>query len=244
MSLVIAPVSAKAAAHAVTKWHYSHRLPVGRRVIFGVWEDGQFTGVVILSRGSTNHLGSPYGLTATEVCELTRIALREHKTPVSQIVAQCLRRLKATSPGLRLVVSFADPGQGHHGGIYQAGNWIYTGVAAPARFFRLNGRLVHERSLSVSLGFTKRPGQHRTLPRNVEWLRANVDPRAEEVMVQGKHRYLYPLDRAMRRQIAPLARPYPAAEVSTATRPATGGERQVQALQAAPRGDDRASVGV
>ena len=234
MSLVIAPTTAKAAAHAVTNWHYSRRLPVGRRVILGVWEDGQFAGVVLLSRGSNNHLGSPYGLTQTEVCELTRVALREHKAPVSQIVAECLRRLKATSPGLRLVVSFADPGQGHHGGIYQAGNWVYTGVAEPSRFFRLNGRLVHERSLSVSLGFTKRPGQHRTLPRNVEWLRANMDPKAEEVMVRGKHRYLYPLDRAMRRRIAPLAKPYPAAEVSTVTRHASGEERQVQPLSAAP----------
>lgn len=233
MSLVIAPVSHKAASHAVMCWHYSKRLPVGRLVKFGAWEDGQFAGVVILSRGANNHIGSRYGLTSTEVCELTRVALRQHQAPVSQIVAQCLRHLKSTSPGLRLVVSFADPGQGHHGGIYQAGNWIYTGVAEPSRFFRINGKLVHERSLSVSLGFTKRPGQHRTLPRNIEWIRANMDPAAEEVMVQGKHRYLYPLDRAMRRQIMPLARPYPAAEVSTATRPAPGEERQVQALQAA-----------
>lgn len=214
-------------------WHYSQRMPVGRLVMFGAWEDGQFAGVVILSRGANNHIGSKYGLTSTQVCELTRVALRDHAAPVSQIVAASLRQLKRSSPGLRLVVSFADPGQGHHGGIYQAGNWAYTGVAEPSRFFRINGRLVHERSLSVSLGFTKRPGQHRTLPRNIEWIRANMDPAAEEVMVQGKHRYLYPLDRAMRRQIAKLARPYPAAEVSTATRPAPGEEGQVQALSAA-----------
>lgn len=236
VGLVIAPITAKAATYAVTHWHYSHRMPVGRRIMHGVWEDGEFIGALILSRGSNNHLGSPYGLTQTEVCELTRIALREHRTPVSQIVSQCLAWLRTGSPGLRMVVSFADPGQGHHGGIYQAGNWIYTGVAEPSRFFRINGRLVHERSLSVSLGFTARPGQHRTLPRNVKWLRENLDPHAEEVMVQGKHRYLYPLDRAMRRKVTPLARPYPAAEVSTATRPASGEERQVQALPAAPNG--------
>lgn len=233
MSLIVAPCSHKAASHAVLNWHYSRRLPVGRLVMFGAWEDDQFAGVVIFSRGSNNHLGSRYGVTQTQVCELTRVALRSHEAPVSQIVAASLRNLKRTSPGLRLVVSFADPGQGHHGGIYQAGNWVYTGVAEPSRFFRINGRLVHERSLSVSLGFTKRPGQHRTLPRNIEWIRANMDPAAEEVMVQGKHRYLYPLDRAMRRQVKPLARPYPAAEVSTATRPASGGEGQVQPLQAA-----------
>lgn len=29
------------------------------------------------------------------------------------------------------------------------------------------------------------------------------------VIVSGKHKYLYPLDKAMRKQIAPLAQPYP-----------------------------------
>ena len=218
----------------MTRWHYSRTLPLGRCIMFGAWEDDQFSGVVIFSRGSSNHLGSPYQLSQTEVCELTRVALADHKARVSQIVADCLRRLKRSSPGLRLVVSFADPGQGHHGGIYQAGNWIYTGVAIPARFFRLHGRLVHERNLSGSFQ-TSHPSRARhKIPRSVEWLRAHVDPRAEEVMVQGKHRYLYPLDRAMRRKILPFAKPYPAAEVSTATRPAPGEERQVQALPAAP----------
>ena len=234
MSLVIAPAPAKAAAYAVTHWHYSGTMPVGRCVILGAWEDEQFIGVVVLSRGSSNHLGSPYGLTQTAVCELTRVALREHTAPVSQIVAQCLRHLKRGSPGLRLVVSFADPGQGHRGGIYQAGNWVYTGVADPARFFRLHGKEIHERNLSGDFNIFD-PAEARTkMPRNVEWLRKHVDPAAQVIMKQGKHRYLYPLDRAMRRQIQPLARPYPAAEVSTATHPAPGEEGQVRPLQAAP----------
>ena len=32
---------------------------------------------------------------------------------------------------------------------------------------------------------------------------------AKRVMDMGKHKYLMPLDRKMRKQIAPLARPYP-----------------------------------
>lgn len=233
MSLVIAPASHKAASYAATRWHYSRTLPVGRLVIFGAWEDERFIGVVIFSRGSSNHLGVRHGLTQTEVCELTRIALTDHEAPVSQITAECLRRLKRTSSGLRLVISFADPGEGHHGGIYQAGNWVYTGMAAPARFFRLHGRLVHERNLSGSFQTHDAARARSKMPRNVGWLRANVDPAAEEVIMQGKHRYLYPLDRAMRRQVMPLAKPYPAAEASMVTRPASGEERQVQALQAA-----------
>ena len=31
-------------------------------------------------------------------------------------------------PGLRLIVSYADKDQNHHGGIYRATNWIYEGL--------------------------------------------------------------------------------------------------------------------
>jgi hypothetical protein len=58
---------------------------------------------------------------------LTRIALTNHKAPVSRIMAITLRKLKKHAKGLKLVVSYADFNQGHHGGIYQATNWIYVG---------------------------------------------------------------------------------------------------------------------
>ena len=43
------------------------------------------------------------------------------------------------------------------------------------------------------------------------WLRLNVDPEARSITMPPKHRYLYPLDRAMRRQLAKqkIALPYP-----------------------------------
>ena len=228
MSLVIAPAPAKAAAYAVKHWHYSRCLPSGRRITLGVWEGGRFAGVVIFSRGSNKNLGIRYGLTQTQICELTRVALRSHEVPVSKIVAACLRHLKRCSPGLRLVVSFADPERGHHGGIYQAGNWIYTGKSVPERRYLIHGTLTHARTVSPTQ-HGRPTGQHRS----ITWIRANLDPRAEVVTVQGKYRYLYPLDRAMRRQVVSLGKPYPAAEVSTATRHASGEERQVRPLQAA-----------
>jgi len=92
----------------------------------GAWEDGKFIGVVIFSRGATPSLLNPFDLKQNEGCELTRIALTDHTSPVSRVVRLAMQFLKRSSPELRLIVSFADPGEGHHGGIYQAGNWIYT----------------------------------------------------------------------------------------------------------------------
>ena len=119
--------SHSAARYAVEHWHYSRRMPSGKLVKIGAWERGEFVGAIIYGRGATPEIGKPYGLEQTEICELVRIALKEHVSPVSRMIAVSLRMLKRWSPGLRMVVSFADTTQGHHGGIYQASGWCYTG---------------------------------------------------------------------------------------------------------------------
>jgi len=186
--------SAKAARFACENWHYSGTLPVSKAVRIGVWEDESFRGAVLFSWGANRQLGAPYGLEMTECCELVRVALRSHQSPVSQILAHAMRMLKQQSPGLRLVVSFADPEAGHHGGIYQAGNWIYTGRSSPSFEWRLNGKRLNKRAYTGS---------------NFGKARKQVPAGAKRVRVEGKHRYIMPLDREMRRQVASLARPYP-----------------------------------
>lgn len=204
MSLEIAFCSRDAAQHAVRYWHYSGCMPAGNTFRVGAWEHGRFIGCVIFSQGATGpRLAGKWGLPPTEVCELTRVALDRHEAPVSQIVAAALRLLRQRNPGLRLVISFADPVRGHHGGIYQAGGWIYTGRGEPTPEYVIHGKQWHARSVHAK-GWMQRES----------WLREHIDPEARRVNVPGKHRYLMPLDRGMRRQIARYALPYPAAQVS------------------------------
>lgn len=200
-SLLVAPCSHAAATHAVMTWHYSHAMPAPPYVRFGVWESGSFVGAVIFGRGASSHLMEPYGLDKTQGAELVRVALREHRAPVSQIVAGAVARLKQSSPGLRLLVSFADPVQGHRGGIYQAMGWIYTGQSSTSMAYRDpgSGKLYHNRVVSRS-GFRLQFGQLKQVPK--------LDD-LEPVKMPGKHRYLLPLDKGMRRQIAKLSKPYP-----------------------------------
>lgn len=198
VQLKIAPASHEAALYAVQHWHYSRKLPSGKLFRRGVWEYGKYIGVVIFSRGATNTIGSPFGLDQTQCVELTRVALNTHVTPVSQIVAAAMRDLKRGNPGIRLVVSYADPMQGHHGGIYQAGNWLYLGQGKAAPEFIVRGKQMHMRSIHAK-------GWKQTL----EWLRENVDPNVRKVEITPKHKYVMPLDRPMRRQLAHAAIPYP-----------------------------------
>lgn len=181
-------------------WHYSRAMPAGKLVKVGLWEDGTYRGVVLFGRGAAPNLVNAYGLDQTQGCELVRVALDDaHTTPTTQVVAGALRVLKDTNPGLRLVVSFADEGQGHLGTIYQAGNWLYLG-AVEHQHYRVRGEMVHPKTLHARYGAG---GQ------SIPWLREHVDPNAERVPMPAKHRYVMPLDRAMRRQLLPLVQPAP-----------------------------------
>lgn len=192
--------SHEAAKYAVEKWHYSKVLPVPPLVKVGVWENEKFIGVVIFSRGANNNLLKPFGLACVEGCELTRVALTQHEAQVSRIIKLAMIFLKKNSPKLKLIVSFADPTEGHHGGIYQAGNWIYTGKRPPTiEFIAPDGKQWHGRMVSKD-GKIKVQGKYKPC-----WKTSQCTP----VEKPGKHRYLMPLDEEMRKRIAPLAKPYP-----------------------------------
>jgi hypothetical protein len=186
-----------AAKYACENWHYSGCLPAGKLVKVGAWENGKFIGVVLFGRGATPNLGRPYSLGQDECVELVRIALTKHDSPVSRIASLAMKFLSRSNPKLRLIVSFADQSQGHHGGIYQAGNWVYNGQGDPAKFYMIRGKLTHPRSIGA-----------KGLVQNIHGAR-QIDPNATVVDVPGKHRYLMPLDDEMRQRIMPLSKPYP-----------------------------------
>ena len=177
MSLYLAFCFRKAALFAVKVWHYSRTLPAGRLVCVGVWEGGVFVGVVIFGRGASSEIASPFGLQQSGVCELTRVALGPHQAPTSKIVALAVRLLRRQSPGLRLIVSYADPEHGHHGGIYQAMNWQFIGTTNRESLIRLNGRLFHPRTVA---------SRYRT--RSIDWLRQHVAADAGHVRTLPKFR--------------------------------------------------------
>lgn len=216
--LLVAHCSHLAARYAVERWHYSGKMPAGKLARYGVWESDRFIGAVLYGRGANDRMSRLLGLKQTECVELVRVALSAHEAPVTQIIAVTLRELKLDNPGLRAVMSYADPNQGHHGGIYQAGNWIYLGFAVANSEFVVHGQRMHKRTV-YSRGWRQRLG----------WLRENIDPDAQEVMPLRKHRYVMPLDKALRRQVTKLAKPYPhAVEASTVTRSGSTGESRVQ----------------
>lgn len=192
--------SYEAAKYACEKWHYTRVMPVGKLVKIGAWEDDKFIGVVLFGRGANNNMLKPFNLEMDEGCELVRIALNDHKTPVSRIMAIAIKFLKKQSPKLKLIVSYADADQNHHGGIYQAANWIYTGLRneGSSGSWIINGKQVHSKTVHSK-------GVRQTL----DEIRKHLDPNATKHYTKGKHRYLMPLNDDMYAKIKSLAEPYP-----------------------------------
>lgn len=189
-----------AARFACLNWHYAKAVPVGKLVKIGVWENKKFIGCVLFGRGANKNMPKPYGLGQDECVELVRVALTRHVTPVSKIMMWAIKFLKKSNPGIRLVVSYADLDSNHHGGIYQATNWIYEGLFGKdsVSAFIINGKKTHRKSID-SLG----------VKQSIAEVRRCLDPNAQEFRTKGKHKYLMPLDKDMSAKIAPLAKPYP-----------------------------------
>jgi hypothetical protein len=201
-SLHIAPCTLEAAEYACKNYHYSGKL-AGKglsTVPFGVWENGIFVGSIMYGLGATGNIGKPFGLVKGEICELVRIALKKHETPVSRMLAITVKMLHKSSNGLRMIVSFADSGQGHHGGIYQACGWIYLGKTSGNGYFFIRGRIVHSRSIH---------GKYGSGTQSLSWIRKNLDPKATPVQTGAKHKYVWCYDERLKRKITAISLPYP-----------------------------------
>ncbi len=124
---------------------------------------------------SENVRSAPFGPAEKHrVTELHRLVLLDEcpRNSESHFISRALKILLEKKPGIRCVLSFADPSAGHAGTIYQATNFIYTGQSSPATFYLdADGRLRHPRqnghnvtkAEAVAWGWTptKRAGKHR-----------------------------------------------------------------------------------
>jgi len=183
----------EAAKYACEKWHYSGKIHSGKMIRVGVWENTVFIGAVVFASGACSSLGMAYDLSQYQCCELIRVALSKHKTPVSRVLSIAIKFVKQRTPNLKLIVSFADQSQGHHGGIYQANGWVFTGETSRSTEYWFEGKWRHAKSFSNEWGGLSR-----------------IDTRSlKSRKALPKYRYLYPLDSAMRAQIEPLRKPYP-----------------------------------
>ena len=197
--LKVAPISQKQAREVIAHGHYLGTYPGGTMLSFGVFSGSRLSGALTLGAGPAQAHRMVEGARSGDCLALTRFWLSEELPQYSEsrVLGMALRSLRRHT-SIKFLVTYADPAQGHVGTIYQATNWIYTGLSQAMPLYDIgDGNLRHSRSLSYSYG-----------THSVRHFKKMGVPIV--VVPQGsKHRYLYFLDRKWRSRMKPPALPYP-----------------------------------
>lgn len=198
----------QAITYACKHYHYSKAVPAAP-IGYNVYNDAEeWCGVILFGGGANRNIGMQYNLVLGQVLELTRVALNGKQEQTSKALALAIKQIKKDRPMCRLIVSYADCDQSHLGTIYQATNWVYTGLQDKGdTFFIIKGKKTHRKSVHSRMVVID--GKRRHCPENLDAVRKFIDPKAEIGRTLGKRKYLMPMDKAMRKQIEPLRKPYP-----------------------------------
>jgi hypothetical protein len=131
--------------------HYARRIPQ-IMFAFGLYVEEELTGVITYGIPASPSLcmgicGEEY---SDKVLELNRICLMNNKdNEASFLVAHSIKLL----PKPTIVVSYADTEHGHVGYVYQATNFLYTGLSANRVDWTIRGQ-EHKHSKTISDGMS------------------------------------------------------------------------------------------
>jgi hypothetical protein len=125
--------------------HYAHRIPP-MAYVYGLYDNTSTLLGCCVFGYPCRKLQEYWG----NILELVRLVVEEgcEKNTLSFFVAESLKML----PRPLTVVSYADDNVGHKGYIYQATNWIYTGLSSSEKKIFIEGKLIHRRSLNSVYG--------------------------------------------------------------------------------------------
>ena len=138
----IAPIAKNIAKDIIIKKHYTHAWTAARYCL-GIYykEDNDTTfggdkliGVVVYGFpvGAKAPTSVCEGLTKDNVLELTRLYCDDGygSNIESYTLGQSFRWLRENDKNIKVLISYANNGEGHLGGIYKATNWRYEGISS------------------------------------------------------------------------------------------------------------------
>lgn len=139
MKGIIKKINHNEALEFIMTRHYAGRKPQITKA-FGWFLNDALVAVCSFGKPATPRLcegicGKKFSKHVYELNRLVRI--NELSEPLSQFVSGCLRLLKKEN---WIIVSYADSGMSHHGYIYQACNFIYTGCTKQRTDKWVNGK--------------------------------------------------------------------------------------------------------
>lgn len=154
----VVQVDPKVSYNLLLNTHYAGRIP-SISFCFGLYVEGELAGVVSYGKppAATQRSGLLGPEMADRVLELNRLCLvHNRKNEASSLVGASLRLL----PKPLAILSYADPEQGHEGYIYQATNFIYCGLTAKRKEWKIKGmEHLHSQTIADKFRGHKKPSQ-------------------------------------------------------------------------------------
>jgi hypothetical protein len=201
-SLQIIPLSHSEAKNLLVHNHYLHSFPGGTKLTFGVFVHCQLKGALTFGVGPFLGYKIVKNANPDDAITLTRMWVSNElpHNSESRVLGMVLRSLKKDT-SLKFVLTYTDPAAGHLGTIYQASNWLYTGLSSATPLYDIgDGKLHHSRTLAHQLG-----------THSIRYLTSNgVNVRLVQQL--AKHRYIYFLDESWRSRLTLPILPYPKKE--------------------------------
>jgi hypothetical protein len=197
--LEVQPIPHGVAKKILERHHYLHTLPGGTMLCFGVFLDDRLLGAMTIGVGPKLGHRLVEGAANRDCATLTRLWLSDDLpfNSESRVIGIVLRSL-ARHTSLKFLLAYADPAVGHVGTIYQATNWLFTGLSQAGVMMDLgDGVPRHTRTLGYVLGTHS---MRRLRSQGIE-----VTP----IYKSRKHRYLYFLERKWRSRLRAPILPYP-----------------------------------
>lgn len=151
--MIVKQIERKDALDLIVNVHYAHRVP-SISYAFGLFDNDELIGVCTYGTPASSTLLK--GVCGEEykdiVKELNRLVLKyNRKNEASFLIAQSLKLL----PKPLIVVSYADSSQKHIGTVYQATNFIYTGLSSRFKDPKVVG-LEHQHHATYAHGMTNK----------------------------------------------------------------------------------------
>jgi hypothetical protein len=191
--------------------HYAHRLPP-ITFSYGLFDGEELIGVCTYGKPLSSTLRT--GVCGVEyaplVWELNRLCL-DHEKHEKNLASWFISRTFDLLPHPSVIVSYADSAQNHRGYVYQALNFIYTGLSAKRTDWTIKGMTgLHSQTIS-DLARTNKPAG----VRHVDYLRATYGDSFSLEKRSRKYRYVMFLGnkREKRKMLEalryPVVKPYP-----------------------------------
>tara|TARA_R110002074_G_C12413641_1_gene655280 strand:- start:159 stop:818 length:660 start_codon:yes stop_codon:yes gene_type:complete len=140
-SIIIKPVSAKAANNLIRRIHYSGKIVQNSSLHFGVYLNGALLGAMQFGSCMDKHRmrGLVSGTGWNEFIELNRMAFSDYlpRFSESRALSVAFRLIKKHYPHLKWVISFSDATQCGDGAIYRASGFDLVGIKKNASLLRM-----------------------------------------------------------------------------------------------------------